>query len=38
LTFLWPAVEEFVRAGTVRLRERYENNNGLAVLEATAAR
>jgi GT2 family glycosyltransferase/predicted Zn-dependent protease len=30
---LWPAVEEFLRAGTFRLRERYDNNNGLAVLE-----
>jgi hypothetical protein len=30
---LWPAVEEFLRAGTFRIKERYENNNGLTVLE-----
>jgi glycosyltransferase involved in cell wall biosynthesis len=30
---LWPAVEDFVAAGTYRVRQRYENNNGLTVLE-----
>ena len=30
---LWPAVEEFLTQGTFRLKERYENNNGLTVLE-----
>jgi hypothetical protein len=30
---LWPAVEEFLAAGTFRLRERYDHNNGLTVLE-----
>jgi GT2 family glycosyltransferase/Flp pilus assembly protein TadD len=30
---LWPAVEEFLAEGTFRLKQRYENNNGLAVLE-----
>jgi hypothetical protein len=30
---LWPAVEEFLAQGAFRLRERYENNNGLTVLE-----
>jgi hypothetical protein len=34
---LWPAVEEFLREGTFRLKERYENNNGLAVLERVGA-
>jgi tetratricopeptide (TPR) repeat protein len=33
---LWPAVEEFLMEGAFRLRERYENNNGLAVLERAA--
>jgi GT2 family glycosyltransferase/tetratricopeptide (TPR) repeat protein len=31
---LWPAIEEFLAGGTFRLRQRYTNNNGLAVLEA----
>src|SRR5262249_25721806 len=30
---LWPAVEEFLAGGTFRLKQRYENNNGLAILE-----
>jgi hypothetical protein len=30
---LWPAVEEFLALGTFRLKARYENNNGPAVLE-----
>jgi glycosyltransferase involved in cell wall biosynthesis/tetratricopeptide (TPR) repeat protein/predicted O-methyltransferase YrrM len=30
---LWPAVEEFLNEGAFRLKERYENNHGLAVLE-----
>lgn len=30
---LWPAVGEFLAAGAFRLKHRYENNNGLAVLE-----
>jgi hypothetical protein len=30
---LWPAVEEFLAGGAFRLAERYENNNGLTVLE-----
>ena len=32
---LWPAVEEFLTLGTFRLVRRYENNNGLTVLEST---
>jgi tetratricopeptide (TPR) repeat protein len=35
---LWPAVEEFLERGTFRLKARYTNNNGLAVLEAVASR
>jgi GT2 family glycosyltransferase/predicted Zn-dependent protease len=31
---VWPAVEEFLARGTFRLKHRYTNNNGLAVLEA----
>jgi GT2 family glycosyltransferase len=31
---LWPAVEEFLRQGSFRLRQRYANNHGLTVLEA----
>jgi GT2 family glycosyltransferase len=31
---LWPAVEEFLAQGRFRLKDRYENNNGLTVLEA----
>lgn len=34
---LWPAVEEFLAAGTFRLKERYTNNNGLSVLERVAS-
>jgi hypothetical protein len=34
---LWPAVEEFLARGTFRLKRRYENNNGLTVLEAARA-
>lgn len=30
---LWPAVEELLSGGEWRLRARYENNNGLTVLE-----
>jgi len=30
---LWPAVEEFLAQGTFRLKHRFENNNGLAILE-----
>jgi hypothetical protein len=30
---LWPAVEEFLAEGAFRLAEKYENNNGLTVLE-----
>jgi tetratricopeptide (TPR) repeat protein len=33
---LWPAVEELLAEGRFRLRARYENNNGLTVLERTA--
>jgi hypothetical protein len=33
---LWPAVEEFLARGTFRLKQRYENNNSLTVLEAVA--
>jgi len=33
---LWPAVEEFLAQGTFRLVERFENNNGLTVLERLA--
>jgi hypothetical protein len=33
---LWPAVEEFLSLGMFRLRERFENNNGLTVLERQA--
>jgi hypothetical protein len=34
---LWPAVEEFLGQGAFRLKWRYENNNGLAVLERANA-
>jgi hypothetical protein len=30
---LWPAVEEFLGRGTFRIQRRYDNNNGLTVLE-----
>jgi hypothetical protein len=30
---LWPAVEEFLAAGTFAIKVRYQNNNGLTVLE-----
>jgi GT2 family glycosyltransferase/tetratricopeptide (TPR) repeat protein len=30
---LWPAVEEFLAQGSFRLKHRFENNNGLAILE-----
>ena len=30
---LWPAVEEFLAKGAFRLKARYQNNNGLTVLE-----
>jgi GT2 family glycosyltransferase/Tfp pilus assembly protein PilF len=33
---IWPAVQEFLAAGTFRLQERLFNNNGLTVLEAVA--
>ena len=29
----WPAVEELLAGGVFRLRQRYANNHGLAVLE-----
>jgi hypothetical protein len=29
----WPAVDEFVRKGAFRIKERYDHNNGLTVLE-----
>jgi len=31
---LWPAVDEFLRLGSFKLKERHVNNNGLTVLEA----
>ena len=31
---LWPAVAEFLAQGTFQLKERWQNNNGLTVLEA----
>jgi hypothetical protein len=34
---LWPAVEEFLAQGTFTLKERFKNNNGLAVLERVPA-
>jgi glycosyltransferase involved in cell wall biosynthesis/tetratricopeptide (TPR) repeat protein len=34
---LWPAMEEFLKPGTFRLQVRYENNNGLTVLERVSA-
>src|SRR5690606_29968661 len=30
---LWPAVEEFLRMSTFRLKHRFHHNNGLTVLE-----
>jgi hypothetical protein len=33
---LWPAVEEFLKLGTFRLKERLHHNNGLTVLERVA--
>jgi tetratricopeptide (TPR) repeat protein len=30
---LWPAIEEFLAQETFRLAQRYDNNNGLTVLE-----
>jgi GT2 family glycosyltransferase len=30
---LWPAVEEFLAKRTFRIKQRFENNNGLTVLE-----
>ena len=30
---LWAAIEEFLAEGMFRLKQRYENNNGLTVLE-----
>jgi GT2 family glycosyltransferase/Tfp pilus assembly protein PilF len=30
---LWPAVEEFLRQGRFRLKNRYAHNNGMTVLE-----
>jgi GT2 family glycosyltransferase/Flp pilus assembly protein TadD len=33
---LWPAVEEFVREGAFRIKERFTNNNGLTILERIA--
>ncbi len=35
---LWPAVEELLARGEFRVKARYENNNGLTVLERLAAR
>jgi hypothetical protein len=34
---LWPAVEEFLAEGSFRLKQRFTNNNGLAVLERNGA-
>jgi tetratricopeptide (TPR) repeat protein len=34
---LWPAVEAFLEQGTFRLKQRFENNNGLTILEAVGA-
>jgi glycosyltransferase involved in cell wall biosynthesis/predicted Zn-dependent protease len=34
---LWPAVEEFLAKGTFRLKQRYDNNHGLTVLERIRA-
>jgi hypothetical protein len=33
---LWLAVEEFLAQGNFRLKERYQSNNGLTVLERVA--
>jgi hypothetical protein len=30
---IWPAVEELLAEGAFRLKQRFENNNGLTVLE-----
>jgi hypothetical protein len=30
----WSRVEELLAGGSYRLKQRYENNNGLAVLDA----
>jgi tetratricopeptide (TPR) repeat protein len=30
---LWPAIEAFLAQGTFTLKQRYENNNGLTILE-----
>jgi tetratricopeptide (TPR) repeat protein len=35
---LWPAVEEFLAKGTFRIKQRFENNNGLTVLERVRPR
>ena len=32
---LWPAVEEFLALGTFHVKERYDNNHGLTILERT---
>jgi glycosyltransferase involved in cell wall biosynthesis/Tfp pilus assembly protein PilF len=34
---LWPAVEEFLALGSFRLKQRYENNHGLTILERVEA-
>jgi hypothetical protein len=34
---LWPAVEELLAQGAFRLKARFENNNGLTVLERVGA-
>jgi tetratricopeptide (TPR) repeat protein len=34
---IWPAVEEFLSLGTFRILWRYENNNGLTVLQRCAS-
>jgi tetratricopeptide (TPR) repeat protein len=33
---LWPAIEEFLAEGNFVIKDRYENNNGLMVLERKA--
>ena len=30
---MWPAVEEFLAEGSFRVKQRFENNNGLTILE-----
>jgi hypothetical protein len=30
---LWPAVEEFLAEGTFFLKQKFENNHGLTILQ-----